>query len=403
MTTAIVGASIAGVRAAQALRAEGYRGDVVLIGSEPVLPYDKPPLSKGYLVGAGAAEVTLLTAAGALERNSDLRLGVPAVGLDRALSELRLANGRRVGFDDLVVATGVRARPSPWGEGEGIHVLRTLDDADRLRAELVPDRRIIVIGAGFIGAEVAATALGLGVDVTLVSATRDLMSRRLGDEIGALFSQKHSRHGVHAVLGRTVAQIDGAKGDFRVLLDDGSELHGDVVVIGIGAVPNVEWLEDSGLEIDDGLVCDEFLTALGAPEIHAIGDVARWRHPVRGDLTRLEHWTNAVDQARCVAHNIAHPDDRRSYLPVEYVWSDQFNWKLHIVGRTTAVNPEMVTDPRTPDRIASLYSQNGLSFDGAVVLNWPRALVEVRRSIAAGSSLSDVRVRLGRLLESASG
>lgn len=392
----IVGTSLGGVRTAQALRSEGYTGDVVLVGEETELPYDKPPLSKGLLAGTATADsIRLLSQESADAAGIRLLLGHKAVRVDVASSQVVLEGHEPLHFDHLVVATGARARPSPWGERPGLHVLRTLQDAEGLRADLLGGGPVVVVGGGFIGAEVASTARLLGLDVTLVDPLPVPMSRVLNAEIGGWFVDLHRRHGVRSMFGVGVEDIDGERGDLKIRLTDGTILQAATVVVGIGAEPNDDWLRSSGLIVDNGLVCDEHCRAVDSPNVYAVGDVARWFHPRHGTEVRVEHWTNAVDQAVCVAHNIAHPEDIRSYSPVEYVWSDQHDWKVQVVGRADDTSDHVLLgDPAEDNRFAVLYSNDGQALRGAAIVNWPRALIECRRALKTGAGLAEVRSKL---------
>jgi NADPH-dependent 2,4-dienoyl-CoA reductase/sulfur reductase-like enzyme len=365
---------------------------VVLIGEERHLPYDKPPLSKSLLAGSDTADDVMLFSADAA-RAADVRLllGRRAERLDVAASELQLDDGGRLAYDDVVVATGAQARPSPWGVHPGVHVLRTLDDAEALRSDLLDGGHLVIVGAGFIGAEVAATARALGLDVTMVDPLDVPMARILGPEVGGLFVGLHERHGVATAFGVGVEGIEGRRGALRVTLTDGRVLSASTVVVGIGAVPNDGWLESSGLLVDDGLVCDEHCRAIGSPRVHAVGDVARWWHLRHCERVRVEHWTNAVEQAAVVAHNITHPDDLRPYTPVEYVWSDQYDWRIQIAGRTGRSRHEILGDPATDARFAVLYGEEDGPLDGLVTVNWPKALVTGRRALATGTALAEFR------------
>jgi NADPH-dependent 2,4-dienoyl-CoA reductase/sulfur reductase-like enzyme len=391
MSTVIVGSSVGGVRTAQALRAAGYDGDVVLVGAEDVLPYDKPPLSKGLLAGAAdPGSIGLLSQAEARDLGIRLVLGRPARRLDVAGRAVELEDGERLRYDDVVIATGARARPSPWGQPPGVHVLRTLDDATALRDSLRRGGPLVVIGAGFIGAEVAATARGLGVgDVTVVDPVPVPLSRVLHPAVAGRFGALHRERGVVTRFGTGVAGLDHGPGGLAVRLTDGSRLPAATVVVGIGAIPNEEWLASSGLRVAGGVVCDQYSRA--TPGVHAVGDVARWFHPGHGAHVRSEHWTNAVEQAACVAHNIANPGQPRPYAPVEYVWSDQYDWKIQLAGRTGGdLRPVTVDRPDKASSFAVLYEAGDGRLAGAVAVNWPRALVTCRRALAGGQPLDDV-------------
>jgi phthalate 3,4-dioxygenase ferredoxin reductase subunit len=395
----IIGASVAGVRTAQALRSEGYDGQVVLVGEEPELPYDKPPLSKALLAGTTEPEaLRLLTQTSADAAGIEMLMGHRALRVDLAAKVVELDGHDPLGFDQLVIATGASARPAPWGEAPGIHVLRTMQDSRALRQDMLRGGHVVVVGAGFIGAEVASTARLLGLDVTIVDPLAVPMSRLLNTEIGEWFTDLHRRHGVTTAFGTGVEGIEGERGRLRVRLTDGRVLEAETAVVGIGAQPNDEWLKPSGLVIDNGVVCDEHCRAVDVPYVFAVGDVARWFHPGRGEETRIEHWTNAVDQAVCVAHNIARPDDLRSYAPVEYVWSDQYDWKVQVAGRVGGVDRHiLVGDPQQDNRFAALYTEDGSGLTGAAIVNWPRALVACRRALQNGAHVRDVRATIETL------
>jgi NADPH-dependent 2,4-dienoyl-CoA reductase/sulfur reductase-like enzyme len=394
-TTLVVGSSIAGVRSAQALRSAGYDGRVVLVGEETELPYDKPPLSKGLLVGTQQAQdINLLSRDAAATAGIDLLLGHAAVRLDVARSRVELADGNVLAYDDLVVATGARPRPSPWTCSSGVHVLRTMRDAEALREDLQRGGPVVVVGGGFIGAEVASAARKLGLEVTIVDPVPVPMSRILGRDIGEHFLELHRRNGVRTRLGTGVEAIAGSRGALTVTLTDGVRLQAATVVVGIGASPNDEWLESSGLLIEDGVVCDQYGRAQGGARVYAVGDVARWYHPRRDELVRVEHWTNATEQALVVAQNIVFPEAPRSHDPVEYVWSDQHDWKIQVAGRTSGAREPAVVG-RLPDRFAALYTDDGGHLIGAVTVNWPRAAVTCRRALLqAQAPFADVRAQL---------
>ena len=399
-TAVVVGSSIGGVRTAQALRSEGFDGRVVLVGEESELPYDKPPLSKQFLAGEWDADrVRLLTRDDAERDGIELRLGARATRLDVAARRILLADGTALDYDSAVIATGASARPSPWRPGSGVHVVRTLDHSRALHDDLRREGPVVVVGGGFIGAEVAATARGLGHEVTVVDPLPAPIGRVVGPEIGRHFSELHHRHGVATHFGVGVEAISGGAGRLRVRLTDGSELEATTVVVGIGAVPNDGWLADSGLPIENGVLCDEHSRALDAPDVFAVGDVARWFHPGRREYVRVEHWTNAVEQAVCAAHNIAHPDDLRSYRPVEYVWSDQYDWKAQIVGRPMhGTRHEVVGRLEGDDpRAAVLYTDDSGALLGAVTVNWPKALVQCRRAVTEGAAFGEALTKVSAL------
>ena len=396
----IVGASIGGVRTAQALRTEGHDGPITLIGAEPELPYDKPPLSKQFLAGAwDERRVTLLDKPAAQDARIELRLGTPATGLDVAGHRLQLADGSAVGYDQLVVATGAAPRPSPWTVDSGVHLLRTLGDARALRAALQRTGPVVIVGGGFIGAEVAATAHAAGRPVTVVDPLAAPAERVAGPQIGALLADVHRRHGVATRLGTGVASITGGQGDLTVALSDGKSLAADTVLVAIGVTPSTDWLQASGLLVQDGLVCGADCRSVDAADVFGVGDAARWFHAGHEEAVRVEHWTNAAEQAGCVAHNIVHPDDPREHRPTEFVWSDQYDWRIQIAGRPGRCDRhELIGDAETElPRFVALYRSGDARIAGAVAVNWPRALIAARRDIARGVPFDETLATIGEM------
>jgi NADPH-dependent 2,4-dienoyl-CoA reductase/sulfur reductase-like enzyme len=335
MRVVVVGASLGGVRTVQGLRRRGCTDEIVLVGHEPGsadgVASDRPPLSKAFM--SGAAET-----APALVSPDDL------AGLDVALVEGRATDldleGRRVvlhggdvlDFDRLVVATGSSPRSVPELEPRpGVFTLRTAADGAAIRAAAVEGARVVVVGGGFIGAEVAGTLTALGRQVSVVEPLPALMIRGLGPEIGAVFTRRHAAAGVDLHLGAGVTAIEGGDRIDGVRLTDGSRLPADVVVLGLGTVPEIGWLADSGLDLRDGVVCDGHLAAVGAEGVYAVGDIARWRHPRYGEDVRVEHWTNAVETAAVVAANLTGEPAVHDALP--YVWTDQLGARLQVFGQ----------------------------------------------------------------------
>ena len=297
----IVGMSLAGLRAAETLRRAGHVGPIVAISAETHEPYDRPPLSKELLAGDREPPDITLRRDGAGELDLDWRRGMRAVALDVDGHVVTLDDGTDLSYDGLVLATGASPRRLPASvcppDLAGVHVLRSLDDALALRGDLdAGPRRVCVIGAGFIGAEVAATCRGRGLDVTVLEALEQPMIRGLGVRLGSVCARLHRDHGVDLRLGVQIAGVEGEGRVERIVLADGTAVECDVVVVGIGVAPETGWLEGSGLHLDNGVVCDE--SCLAAPGVVACGDVARWPNPLfDGELMRLEHWTNANEQA----------------------------------------------------------------------------------------------------------
>lgn len=394
----IVGASVAGVRTAQALRAEGYTGVLTLVDAEDVpVAYDKPPLSKAVLFDSLDEHDIRLVSADEMERlNARFIFGRRAIRLDTNAKQVRLDDGIQLAYETLVIATGARARPSPWEADSRVKVLRTIGDARDLRTALQPGVRVAVIGAGFIGAEVAASSLRLGASVSMIDPLPAPMSRVLNEEVGRLFAEKYRAEGITTHFGRSVASLECGLDAVRIELDDATVVEADVVVVGIGAQVNTEWLADSGLTLRDGVESDAALRAIGVEDVYAVGDVARWAGKTPGEASsRREHWTNAVDQARIVAHNIVHPTEHsRDFAPSEYIWSDQFDWKIHVVGEP--VGEHTLLGAPDEGRFAVVYASDAGEFSGAVVVNWPRAQLACRRALGTDIGAEALSERFGQ-------
>jgi NADPH-dependent 2,4-dienoyl-CoA reductase/sulfur reductase-like enzyme len=386
----IVGASLAGLRSAETLRRDGFGGRISLIGDEPHQPYDRPPLSKQVLAGDWEPERALLTPAEKLEPlGLDLRLGVRATGLDVAARELEV-DGVAEPFDGLLIATGARCRTLPGtGSPVGVHTLRTLDDCLAIRAALDDGaRRMVVIGAGFIGAEVASVAVGRGTSVTLVEALPAPFARVLGQEMGAVVADVHVANGVDLRCGVGVSSVAGEPGAMTVAMADGSDVYADLVVVGIGVVPNTEWLEGSGLTLDDGVVCDP--TCLAAPNVVAAGDVARWTDPRTGESMRVEHWDNAVEQGRHAARRLLATDEEAEvFASVPWFWSDQYDRKIQLAGRPHPDDEVRVVDGSTDERrFAAFYGRRG-QLTAVLGMNRPRQVMQGRGLLEQGVGWDD--------------
>lgn len=323
----VVGAGLAGLRTVEQLRAGGYGGTVTMIGAERHLPYDRPPLSKQVLAGSwepgrtGLADTAKLDGLGLRYRP-----GVAAVALNG--TSVELADGSVVRGDAVVVATGVHARRLP-DQPAGVHTLRTLDDALALRDVLTEGRSLLVIGAGFVGAEVASVARARGVDVTMLEALPVPLTRVLGEDAGRLCARLISENGVDLRCGTSLAGFPDGN---TVLLADGTTVSADAILVGVGGAPALSWLDGSGLVIGNGLVCDRTGRVLGGARVWAVGDVAAWECPVRGTPHRTEHWTSATEQATVVARDILGAPLPADTVP--YFWSDQFGLKIQLIGRS---------------------------------------------------------------------
>jgi NADPH-dependent 2,4-dienoyl-CoA reductase/sulfur reductase-like enzyme len=376
----VAGASAAGLATAETLRREGYDGTLTLVGDEPHPPYDRPPLSKQFLTGQwDTGQLALRTEADLDALGLDLRLGVAATRLDPATRSVRLSDGSTVSYDGLVIATGVRPRRLP---GRDAQVLRSLDDALALRERLGPGRRLVVVGAGFLGAEAAAAAVGLGADVTLLEPAPVPLAHVVGTAVGQVLTRAHLERGVELRTGVTVSEVTGT----GVLLADGEVVEGDAVLVAVGSRPNTEWLAGSGLAVEDGVACDAYCEA--APGIYAAGDVARWYNPLFATSMRIEHRTNASEQGMAAARNLlAAPEARKPFAPVPYFWSDQYDMRIQAYGHLRdhdevavvlgdLAERHFVVAYRKDDRLAGVL---GVGVTPKVLRGW-------RQALAAGTS-----------------
>jgi NADPH-dependent 2,4-dienoyl-CoA reductase/sulfur reductase-like enzyme len=375
----IVGASLSGHATAKALRRQGFTGVLTIIGDETDRPYDRPPLSKEFLAGSmSESELALETQDEALDAR--WLLGVSAMSLDPTTRTVTLDNGATVSSDAVVIATGSRARRMP-GAPPGVHTVRTLADAVALRAEMVPGVRLAVIGAGFIGAEIAATAHALGIDVTVIEAAETPLAGPLGTEMGAVVAGLHANHGVRLRCGTAVAGLLGKDRVTGVLLADGTQVPADLVVAGIGAVPAVDWLEPSGLDVSVGVPCDAF-GATSIPGIYAVGDCSAWFDDVRGRHHRIEHWTDSRDRpVAMVAAMLGAPLCTPPRPP--YFWSDQYGVKIQFTGRRDGT--EVVTieagSVETHD-ILAVYRRDGVPV-AVLGLNQMKLFTRWRKQLSA--------------------
>jgi 3-phenylpropionate/trans-cinnamate dioxygenase ferredoxin reductase subunit len=331
-TFVIVGASLAGAKAAEALRAEGFDERVVLIGAEDERPYERPPLSKDYLRGeAERATVYVHPQGFYTDHDIELRLGRTAVSVDVAGSELALDDGERLRYDRLLLATGAEPRrlSIPGGDLDGVLYLRSVADCDALRARLDQGGTVVVIGAGWIGAEVAASARQRGLEVTVIDPLTVPLERVLGTEVGAVYRDVHVDHGVHMLLGTGVEALEGATAVERVRTSDGRELECDFVVVGVGVQPSTGLAAQAGLALDNGILVDEHLQT-SAPGVLAAGDVANAHHPFYGERIRVEHWANALHQGPVAARAMLGEPDVYDRLP--YFFSDQYDVGMEYAG-----------------------------------------------------------------------
>ena len=396
----VVGASLAGWRAVETLRAEGFEGDITLVGEELHLPYDRPPLSKQVLAGTWPPERVVLADR---HRSSALRvhevLGHRAVRLDAAARQIEIDDGTLLAGDAIVLATGASPRRLPGteelGQHDGLFTLRTLDDSLALRAALTAREscRVVVIGAGFIGAEVASTCAALGCRVTVLEAMEIPLANVLGPQIGAYCATLHADHGVDLRTGAGVAgiqRVEGAHGGLVVALSGGDSIEAHVVVVGIGVLPSVGWLDASGLTVENGVVCDDRLFA--AEGIVAAGDMARWnwRHDGGEELIRIEHWQLAAEAGVAAARSLlAGRADAVPFNPIPYFWSDQFDIRFQVLGNPGGTDEVKIVEGSLDEgKFVALFGRAG-RLRAVMAIGKPRQLMGFRPLLEAGSSWDD--------------
>jgi NADPH-dependent 2,4-dienoyl-CoA reductase/sulfur reductase-like enzyme len=395
-TIVIIGASLAGVRAAETLRTNGFAGALTIIGAETHMPYDRPPLSKNYLAGDWDADRIALRKPDDLSAlNINWMLGTSATSLHTDSSVVTLADGSQVSYDGLIIATGGLVRRLPnQPDIAGVHVLRTLDDASALRDELAEGVRVVVIGAGFIGLEVAATATKRGARVTVLEGLEAPLIRALGAETGTAIGAVHARNGVDIRCGVQVASINGDQRVTGVTLTNGDTFEADVVVVGIGVAPATQWCSDSALTISDGIVCDVNLNA-GPANVFVAGDVLRWPNGMFKDIEptmRVEHWTNAAEQGAMAAKNLLatlRNEPMEPYSAVPFFWSDQFDARIQFLGRAfESSTVDVVAGDVAAGRWCAMFSTND-RLTGVLGVSMPKLVMPSRAMLSTYTSRYD--------------
>jgi 3-phenylpropionate/trans-cinnamate dioxygenase ferredoxin reductase subunit len=383
-TLAIVGASLAGAKAAEAARDEGFDGRVVLIGDEAAVPYERPPLSKGILRGEQDTDAARVHPDGFYDEHSIELVTDQAVALDLMVRTVELAGGETIAFDSAVLATGAAPRhlDVPGADLNGVHHLRTIDDAVRLRDAIREATRVAVIGAGWIGSEVAASARQMGAEVVLIDPAPVPLQRVLGDEIGAVFGRLHADNGVDLRLGTVVKELRGSTTVEAVVLDDDRVEAADVVVAGIGVTPRTELADAAiGLRVDNGIVVDEYLET-NVEGVFAAGDVANAWHPHLGRYLRVEHWANARNQGLTAGHNAA--GRRESYRRLPYFFSDQYDVGMEYVGHGEPGDTVTIRGDTGTREFIAFWQRDGIVTAAMNVNVWDvvddlKALIESRR------------------------
>jgi 3-phenylpropionate/trans-cinnamate dioxygenase ferredoxin reductase subunit len=406
-THVIIGGGQAGGRAAEAMRAAGFDGRIVILAGEPRRPYERPPLSKQVLTGEAPDDAAFLREPGYYaDHGIEVRTGAEAVAIDRREKAVALADGTTLGYDKLLLATGSRVKrlPLPGGDLAGVHYLRTLDDAVALRGDLGSGRRLVIVGGGYIGLEVAASARKLGCAVTVLEAADAVMRRQIAPELGHWFAARHRAHGVDLRLGAQVARFEAARGRVAaVTCADGTRLDADAVVVGVGVAPNTDLAEAAGLTCDDGIVVGE-TGQTDDPAIFAAGDVTRHWNPVLGRRLRLESWQNAQFQADAAGRGMAGEAHRHGLVP--WFWSDQFDINLQMVGLPERWDRVVWRGDPAADRAFSLFYLRDGQVVGANAVNQGRDIAPARKLIETGArpdpaALADPGTSLKKILKAA--
>ena len=381
----VVGGGLAAARTAEQLRRAEYSGPITIISDEDHLPYDRPPLSKEVL-RSETDDVFLKPPEFYDENDITVRLGSGATKLDTEAQTVTLANGEVIGYDELVIATGLVPRRIPsLPDLEGIRMLRTFDDSLAMREHAGEASRAVIIGAGFIGCEVAASLRKLGVEVTLVEPQPTPLASVLGEQIGELVARLHRAEGVDVRCGVGVSGVTGTDHVEKVVLSDGAELDADLVVVGIGSRPSTDWLEGSGVAVDNGVVCDA-AGRTSAPNVWAIGDVSSWQD-VAGHQVRVEHWSNVAEQARVIVPALL-GTDAPSTVVVPYFWSDQYDVKIQCLGEPEADDVVHVVED-DGRKFLAYYERDGVVV-GVVGGGMPGKVMKARSKIANGAPIADV-------------
>ena len=386
-TYVIVGANQCGGSAAETLRKEGFDGRVVLIGAEPERPYERPPLSKEYLRGEEERDrIFLRPPEYYREQQIELRLGVRAKQLHTREREVQLDGGERLGFDKLLLATGGRVRrlPVPGADLEGVHYLRTVADSELIASEMKGARRAVVVGAGFIGAEVAASARMSGLEVTILEMAEVPLGRALGTEMGRIFADIHREHGVDLRLGTGAERFEGGQRVERAVTSDGESVECDFVVVGVGIDPETALVERTGIKVEDGITVDEYCET-NVEGIFAAGDVANFPNPFLNEHIRVEHWSNAQKQG--VAAAKAMLGVREPYAEVPWFWSDQYDLNMQYVGHASEWDEVVLRGDVAGRKFAAFYLKDG-RLRATMAVSRPKEIAACRKLIPAGTHLT---------------
>ena len=398
----VVGANLAGGSAAETLRKEGFDGRVTLIGQEPDRPYDRPPLSKEYLRGEKEEEKLFFKPSSFYqEQEIDLCLGVKATRLDLAKRIVELDTGEGLKYDKLLLATGSRVRTLdlPGGGMEGVYYLRTIGDSQKLAEAIKRSQKVAIVGAGFIGSEVAASCRMKGLEVSVLEIGAVPLRHALGDELGRTYADIHRDHGIDLRLGEGIREIQGHGQVEQVIATSGAAIQCDLVVIGVGIMPQTELAEGSEIAVDNGVVVDEFCQT-NIPGIYAAGDVANWWHPTLRQRLRVEHWDNALNQGAAAARNMLGLNE--PYSPVLYFWSDQYDLNLQYIGHAARWDHIVYRGSPAERKFTAFFMEDNLVLAALAVnrfrdVNPTRALIGQKRRVDE-KQLADEEVNLKRLV-----
>lgn len=397
----IVGAGIAGNAAAETLRKQGFDGEVHLVGAEPYRPYDRPPLSKEFLSGAKAEEKLFFkTEDFYAEQSIDLHIGSEATTIDIAENTVYLNTGKSLRYDKLLLATGSRVRtlPIPGSDLEGVHYLRTIDDSRAIARSMNGASAVVIVGAGFIGSEVAAVCKTAGIEVTVLEIQPQPMAHILGDQMGAIYAKLHTNRGIDLRLQEGISEIRGNSRAEQVITDQGNAIDCDFVVIGVGITPDTALAESAGLDVDRGILTNEYCRT-SHPDIYAAGDVANWFHPGLGHRLRVEHWDNALNQGAAAAKSMLGAPE--PYSPTLYFWSDQYDLNIQYLGHAAQWDEVAVRGNPADEKFTAFYLKDG-SVHGALIVNNFRDIRPTRTLIGQKTpvnavSLSDESTNLKQL------
>lgn len=390
----VVGAGVAGLRTIETLRADGYDGSIALVSAESEEPYNLPPLSKEFLTGSLDEDDIRLSKFAELEDlDVELVFNSPATALDASARVLQTARGA-VPFDCLVIATGsTPTYPDSWPILDGVVGLRTLADARKLRDAMRHGTpRVAIIGGGFIGCEVACSARYYGLDTTIIEGAQHILSRAMDSELAETVTRLHVEHGVRVSCGRSVRTILGSGRVEAVELNDGTRIDADLVVVGIGARPNVDWLLGTPIDLSDGVVVDATLQS-SVPGVYAVGDVARWSTADSGDSRRVEHWTNAQEQGALVARNLLHPAGAEPFSAVPYVWSDMYGQRLQVIGTRVSATRFLMGEPGGDQYLAAWVEDERIV--GGIGFGVTKPFSKLRRLVVNNAAWSDVSSTFG--------